>query len=197
MSELAHMKIAGQAERDVRVPDKAFAIETYLGSLMTHDPDVITSLRGHLMAGRLVVIRDAFESAFANQGHRSLDAVRDWQVHENYDGQFPYHHHNLYGKKGYPALLVWCDRVSSSPTTKAFATKLSGRDCWGPTTFPASWYLPGDYSLPHDDAVETESGGFRQVAFVCGTSPRTGVTSGVAHSSGVRAICTLCRCLTR
>ena len=50
--------------------------------------------------------------------------------------------------------------------TRAWATRLSGRLCEGPTVFTASWYLPGDHSLPHTDAIRSGSDGRRQVAFV-------------------------------
>jgi Rps23 Pro-64 3,4-dihydroxylase Tpa1-like proline 4-hydroxylase len=118
-----------------------------------------------LAAGRLIVIREAFESSFAERMHRSLDICTTWRVHEKYEDHFHYHHHNLYRESEYPPDLTWCARVFDSVATKRWATQLSGRSCVGPTRCSASWYLPGDHSLPHTDAVAS-GGANRQLAFV-------------------------------
>jgi hypothetical protein len=119
-----------------------------------------------LAAGRLVAIREAFEPAFAERMYRSLDACTTWRVYEKYERHFHFHHHNLYQFSEYPTELGHCANVFGSETTKAWATRLSGRSCVGPTEFSASWYLPGDHSLPHTDAMPSGADNNRQVAFV-------------------------------
>ena len=49
---------------------------------------------------------------------------------------------------------------------EGMATRLSGRSCVGPVQFSASWYLPGDYSLPHNDIAESGKDSNRQLAYV-------------------------------
>ena len=129
------------------------SLETYLNpAAFPCDEPTISALRQQLAAGRLIVIRDAFVASFAEQIHGSLDACTAWQIHEAYQKDFHYRHHNLYKKSDYPPDLTWCDQIFGSPATKALVQRLSGRECIGPTQLSASWYLPGDHSLPHDDA---------------------------------------------
>ena len=90
-----------------------------------------------LAAGALVVIRDAFEPAFAERMHQSLDSCKAWEVYEKYEEHFHYHHHNLYEEAEFPPDLMWCNRVFDSMPTKTWAAKLSGRQCVGPTAFSA------------------------------------------------------------
>jgi Rps23 Pro-64 3,4-dihydroxylase Tpa1-like proline 4-hydroxylase len=87
-------------------------------------------------------------------------------VHENYAERFSYYHHNVYHPEEFPADLVWCSKIFNSSKSKAWATRLSGRRCLGPTSISASWYLPGDHSLPHTDNVTTGAHYIRQLAFV-------------------------------
>jgi 2-oxoglutarate-Fe(II)-dependent oxygenase superfamily protein len=162
---------------DLALPDAHRSIETCLRpSLRGSGMEKIGPL---LAVGQLVAIREAFEPAFAERMHRSLDACTTWRVHEGYEKHFHFHHHNLYQKSEYPPDLAWCDKVFDSGATKAWATRLSGRPCIGPTEFSASWYLPGDHSLPHTDALAGVTATFasgsntnrqitfhRQVAFV-------------------------------
>jgi Rps23 Pro-64 3,4-dihydroxylase Tpa1-like proline 4-hydroxylase len=98
--------------------------------------------------------------------HRSLDACTTWRVYEKYEEHFHYHHHNIYDGREYPPDLAWCDKIFDSGATKAWATQLSGRSCVGRTTFSASWYLPGDHSLPHNDAIAGGGDANRHLAFV-------------------------------
>ena len=69
-------------------------------------------------------------------------------------------------KNGMNATIPRCSNVFGSATTKAWATRLSGRSCVGPTEFTASWYLPGDHALPHSDEGPSAENNNRQVAFV-------------------------------
>ena len=133
----------------------SLSLETYLNpAAFPCDEPTISALRQQLGAGRLIVIRDAFVASFAEQIHGSLDACTAWQIHEAYQKDFHYRHHNLYEKSDYPPDLTWCEEIFRSSVTKTLAQRLSGRECAGPTLFSASWYLPGDHSLPHTDASE-------------------------------------------
>jgi hypothetical protein len=160
--------------------DAVFSIETYLRPSLRGPGSAMEQAGARLAAGALVVIRGAFEPAFAERMHRSLDACTTWLLYEKHEEHFHYHHHDLYRERNtrslsssrslpreaYPPDLAWCDKVFGSAMTRAWATRLSGRLCEGPTVFTASWYLPGDHSLPHTDAIRSGSDGRRQVAFV-------------------------------
>jgi hypothetical protein len=97
---------------DPAVLDAVLCIEAYLRP----------SLRGpgSAMEQAGAPIREAFEPAFAERMHHSLDACTTWQVFEKYEEHVHYHHHNLYQENGYPPDLAWCDKVFSSAATKAW-----------------------------------------------------------------------------
>jgi hypothetical protein len=151
---------------DLAVLDAVLSIEAYLHPSLRGPGSAMEQAGARLAAGALVAIREAFEPAFAERMHRSLDACTTWRVYEGYKEHFHYHHHNLYRESEYPPDIAWCDKVFSSAATKAWATRLSGRPCEGPTAFSASWYLPGDHSLPHNDVRAHDGNACRQVAFV-------------------------------
>jgi len=142
------------------------SVETYLRPSLRGLGSALANALPRLAAGELIVIRDAFEPDFAEQMYRSLDRCTAWRPYEGYEEDFSYHHHNLYHPEEYPADLAWCSKVFASSSTKAWVTRLSGRSCPGPVQFSASWYLPGDYSLPHNDIAESGENSNRQVAFV-------------------------------
>jgi hypothetical protein len=145
--------------------DLLLSVETYLNPALL-EPARIDTVRAHLSAGSLVVIRDAFHPAFAERMFRCLDECTAWKLHEFRHENFHYHHHNLYDKRDYPDDLVWCERVFDSPASRAFASRVSGRRCTGSTICNASWYQSGDHSLPHNDGGSSAAGENRQVAFV-------------------------------
>ena len=142
------------------------SIETYLRPSLRGPGSALKAAIPRLAAGGLVAIRDAFEPDFAERMYRSLDSVARWPLHENYAKRFAYHHHNLYHADQFPADVAWCSKVFDSSSSKAWATRLSGRSCPGPTEISASCYLPGDHSLPHNDNVTTGQHYIRQLAFV-------------------------------
>ena len=148
------------------VLDMVLSIEMYLRPSLRGPTPAMSEVGAQLAAGGLVVIREAFEPAVAERMYHSLDACTTWRAYEKYEEHFHYHHHNLYNVSEYPADLLWCNEVFNSAATKAWATRLSGRPCIGPTAFSASWYLPGDHSLPHNDAIASDVETNRQVAFV-------------------------------
>jgi thioredoxin 1 len=142
------------------------SIEAYLRPSLRGPVSALTDALPRMAAGGLIVIRDAFEPDFAERMYRSLDRCTTWRVYEGYEEDFAYHHHNLYHPEEYPADLAWCYKVFTSSSTKAWATRLSGRSCIGPAQFSASWYLPGDHSLPHNDIAESGEKFNRQLAYV-------------------------------
>lgn len=154
--------VDAQAEADASL----LSIETYLRPSLRGPGSALTDVGPRLAAGGLVAIRDAFEPDFAERMYRSLDRCTTWRVYENYEDDFHYHHHNLFHSDEYPADLAWCSKVFDSSSTKAWVTRLSGRSCPGPAEVYASWYLPGDHSLPHNDVADSGANFNRQVAFV-------------------------------
>ncbi len=129
------------------------SIETYLRPSLRGPGSALVDAVPRLAAGGLVAIRNAFEPEFAERMYRSLDTCTAWRVYEGYEGEFHYHHHNLFDAADFPADLAWCSKIFDSPSTKAWATRLSGRSCPGPAEVSAAWYLPGDHSLPHNDVA--------------------------------------------
>jgi thioredoxin 1 len=142
------------------------SIETLLRPSLRGPGSALADAGPRLVAGGLVEIRDAFEPDFAERMYRSLYSCTTWRVYENYEEDFHYHHHNLFQPEEYPADLAWCSKVFDSSSTKAWATRLSSRSCLGPAEVYASWYLPDDHSLPHNDVAASGANFNRQVAFV-------------------------------
>ena len=142
------------------------SIENFLRPSLRGPGSALTDVAPRLAAGGLVEIRDAFEPDFAERMYRSLDRWTKWPVHENYAKRFCYHHHNLYHADQFPADVAWCSKVFDSSSSKAWATRLSGRACLGPAEISASWYISGDHSLPHNDNVTTGKHFIRQLAYV-------------------------------
>ena len=143
--------------------ERLLSIETHLRPSVRA---ALTEVGPRLAAGGLVAIRDAFDPDFAERMHRSLDTCTAWRLYEGYEEHFHYHHHNVYELGEFPADLAWCSRIFDSSPTKQLITRLSGRSCQGPAEVSASWYVPGDHSLPHNDVAASDAGSNRQVAFV-------------------------------
>jgi thiol-disulfide isomerase/thioredoxin len=142
------------------------SIETHLSPSLRGPGSALKDAIPRLAAGELIVIRNAFEPDFAERMYRSLDRCTTWRVFEGYEEDFSYHHHNLYHPEEYPADLAWCSKIFDSSRTKEWVTRLSGRSCPGPAQFSASWYVPGDHSLPHNDIAKSDDNLNRQVAYV-------------------------------
>jgi Rps23 Pro-64 3,4-dihydroxylase Tpa1-like proline 4-hydroxylase/thiol-disulfide isomerase/thioredoxin len=142
------------------------SIETCLRQSLRGPRSALMDVGPRLAAGGLIEIRNAFEPDFAEQMYRSLDSCTTWRLYENYEKDFSYHHHNLFNPDQYPAALSFCSKIFDSSSTKAWVTRLSGRPCLGPAEVYASWYLPGDHSLPHNDASDSGANLNRQVAYV-------------------------------
>lgn len=143
------------------------SLRSYLNPDVGGDPETFRDIGQHLMAGRLIVVRDAFRPAFAERLHACLDASPDWELHQDYGHpHFHYHHHNLYDERRFAADLRLFVEILRSAETKEFVQGLTGRDCSGRGEFSASWYRPGDHSLPHTDLVGAGTQDCRQVAMV-------------------------------
>ncbi len=142
---------------------RAMSIETYLRPAVRA---ALADVAPRLAAGQLVEVRDAFEPDFAERMFRSLDGCATWRLYENYDDEFHYHHHNLYDPAEFPPDLAACAQIFESAATKSWVSRLSGRACTGTPEFSASWYLPGDHSLPHNDSAGNDADSIRQVAYV-------------------------------
>jgi hypothetical protein len=145
--------------------DLASSIEFFFDHSIVSDDNVIQDLSKHLSLGDVIVIRNAFHVAFAERMFDCLDQFSQWQLYEKYERHFHYHHHNIYDEKLFPDDLNRCKDIFASEATKKFIRRLSQRDCSGGTSFSASWYQPGDYSLPHTDLVYHKDEQ-REVAFV-------------------------------
>jgi hypothetical protein len=138
------------------------SIHQYLNPKLLEDPSTLEKVGERLRAGELVIIRDAFRPEFAEAMHYDLSTNEDWglfQVHSS-DG-FHYHHHNIYDAEDYSELMNTTYKMFDHPDTKAWAEGLTGKDCSGEVTGSPSYYMPGDYSMPHTDFK-----GERTVAYV-------------------------------
>jgi Rps23 Pro-64 3,4-dihydroxylase Tpa1-like proline 4-hydroxylase len=154
------------ADAQTAADANVLSIEACLRASLRGPDSPLVAAASRLAEGALVAIPDAFEPEFAERMHRCLDRHPKWRVHENYAERFAYQHHNLYHPEDFPDDLAACSRIFDAPASKAWATQLSGRQCVGPTSISASWYLPGDHSLPHSDNVTTGAHYIRQLAFV-------------------------------
>jgi Rps23 Pro-64 3,4-dihydroxylase Tpa1-like proline 4-hydroxylase len=114
-------------------------------------------IRAALSAGQLVVIRDAMQAQWADKVYTALDQFKDWRRYESYsdanhpENAFNYQHHNIYDRSLHCTTLSECEDMFTSENSKRLIEKWSGQTCWGPTSFSASWYRPGDHSTPHND----------------------------------------------
>ena len=151
-------------KKDV-LQDLTSSIEFFLDQSIFTDDNAIQDLNKHLRLGDLIVLRNAFQSAFAEHMFDCLDRFSQWQLYEGYEKHFHYHHHNIYESDLFPDDLNRCKDIFASEATKAFIRRLSQRECLGRTALSGSWYQPGDYSLPHNDLVY-HSDERREVAFV-------------------------------
>jgi Rps23 Pro-64 3,4-dihydroxylase Tpa1-like proline 4-hydroxylase len=141
------------------------SIEFFLNPTIFANDGLIGQISDRLAAGDLIVIRNAFQEPFAEKIFDCLDQFSNWKVYEGYEDHFHYHHHNIYDENLFPTELVRCRNLFGSESSRHFVQLLSKRDCTGETTLSASLYLPGDYSLPHNDFI-MRNRNLRQVAFV-------------------------------
>lgn len=129
-------------------------------------PESRSAISTALRAGKLVIIRDAVESAFAERTHAALDQATTWKVFEGAMDDFHYRHHNIYDPALFPDEVLSARELFAGGGTKQLMTELSGRDCAGDLVFGASRFMPGDFQLPHSDATQEAGGNYRAVAYL-------------------------------
>eukprot|EP00900_Chrysochromulina_parva_P011238 jgi/Chrpa1/20114/Chrysochromulina_OHIO_Genome00024643-RA len=150
----AAMLVLEEGERD---------LEHYLNPAHFADPATMEDITRRLQAGDLVVIKDAFRPEFAEMVFTELSASSvAWELNEAYfpDG-YAHLHNNVYERSSWSARLNSTLDMFAAKASRAFISKLTGRDCTGDTTGAPSWYDTGHHSLPHTDWV-----GQRTVAYV-------------------------------
>ena len=128
------------------------------------DNAILRDIMAALDAGEVAVIHDALRLEIAEEVYREIDEIEDdeWDLHEAYlDGGFAYKHHNFRDVRKLGTHLQSVFEFLDADETKTLLGNLSGRDCSGEWVGSASWYRPGDFSLPHSDRT-----GQRTVAFV-------------------------------
>ncbi|MCA9666700.1 MAG: 2OG-Fe(II) oxygenase [Myxococcales bacterium] len=108
-------------------------------------------LRERIDAGHAVVLPDAFPAEVAQQAHDELDAAASWKRYQASSPFFHYQHHNIYDDALLPPFVRSLKACFAGTAAKRFAAEIGGCDCSGPLDFGASWYQPGDHSLPHQD----------------------------------------------
>lgn len=97
------------------------------------------------------MIPDAIRADVAERAHADLSGSTRWRPFEGDSPFFHYRHHNLYADADLPPSATVLKASFASEAARTLMTSISGRDCSGPIDFGASWYLPGDHSLPHQD----------------------------------------------
>ena len=140
-------------------------ITKFLNPKLFEDPQTLANIGKKFRSGGLVVIRDAFDEDFAAAMYDDIDSITNWDhnVEANPDG-FHFSHHNVYEQEERSDFADATNKMFEHPATTDFMTKLSGRDCSGGienSGGSASYFMPGDHSLPHTDHC-----GQRTVAFV-------------------------------
>jgi hypothetical protein len=140
--------------------DETPTLESFLRPEL-REPTVQERMAMGLQAGNAIVIKQAFVPELAEAVYAALDANDAWTPYEGYSDEFHFRHHNLYHDGAFTGALRSCKTIFDAPGTKEWISAASDRDCRGPVQFGASWYMPGDYSLPHTDFTPP-----RAVAFI-------------------------------
>ena len=163
-------EVASQQEEGNDANSSKTSLEYYLRQRFASHPDALDSIRQKLRDGKLVVIHNAFPQAMADAAWADLNAIPDshWPLHQNCETSgFCYAHHNIYDASQFTATMNDTLQVFDQPASQNFMADLSGRNCYGspaPGANPpgtASYYMPGDHSLPHTDHIS-----YRTVAYV-------------------------------
>lgn len=117
------------------------------------DESSIATMARHLGNGRALVIPDVLRADVAERVYEELssDDLR-WQSVEELDQIAHFRFRSLDLERHLPPSALALRAAAAAPTTKALMSRLTDRDCSGVPEFSASWYRPGDYTHPHDDA---------------------------------------------
>jgi hypothetical protein len=132
-------------------------LQTILNAATFRDVRLLPTIGREIENGRAVVIPQAFEPDLARRVHAALEQSTSWKPYEGHKPFFHFRHHNLYGLSNLPPEVRECARVLGGTPAKLLLSVLTGADCRGPLSIGASMYLPGDYSLPHNDVTDTRS----------------------------------------
>lgn len=146
-----------QILREVDTPPRHDSLPSLLASGLGFDEGAMATIRRNLCDGNVVTIPNAFPAEFAETVYRCLARCNAWQPHEGGSGPFHFKHHNLYNKREFPTELADCAQVFDHPNTIDWIESITGESCRGQVSFGASWYQPGEYSLPHTDASDSRS----------------------------------------
>lgn len=146
--------------------DPNASILTYLNPEIFEDEEYLKEMSEAIKRGDLVIIEDAFDTELAEYIWEDLGRDDlDWQLMEDaHDDGFHYHHHNIHqDMEEFSERMEQIHGMFNHPDSKRFMSEFSGRDCEGSLDIPggASYYKPGDHSLPHTDYNDK-----RTVAFV-------------------------------
>lgn len=136
------------------LPTENDSVEKYLNPQLFEDPETIRDIMDRIRAGHAVVIRNAFRTEFAEAMHEALiNNLDTFQLHQVYeeDSSFSCSHHNIYSTEDYLEIMNRTQDMLNSDESIRFFEELSGRDCSDGTYSTASYYKPGDHSLPHTD----------------------------------------------
>jgi hypothetical protein len=149
----------GVLSSDAALPETP-GLRTLLREDVFADTGLYAALKHELRAGHACVIRDALHPDFAERVWQSLDSFDRWDSFRGYRSAF-------HSASGYAILdrskltpeLIECERMLSSPHTRALISDLVGCDCDGDVVLDPKLYLPGDFFSPHadtnDDRVAT------------------------------------------
>ncbi|KAL7578021.1 hypothetical protein ACA910_014963 [Epithemia clementina (nom. ined.)] len=175
--------------REPRPPDPAFSIPPNASLLDFLNPQLVFAddawwqhhVTRPLQQGQLVVLRNALQPALAHAVRRAMLTAHHWYAHSSNNGKgYLAHHHNIYSYHDQEPLVQQTIAMLRHPTTLAFMTNVSHREC---SSFQGltSWYRPNDYASPHTDLGGQAS---RTVAMVWHLSdPPTTTTSSSSSSS--------------
>lgn len=169
---LLHLKSAFASEDPSCVNIQEESLASLLQTKFASNPSVLVQIRQKLRQGKLVIIRDALPLELAEQVHQDLDSIpaEKWPLNSDcLTNGFCYSHHNFYDWRMFSETMNRTLALFDHPRTKDLISDLSGRNCWGNNSYgaaknptgTASWYMPGDFSLPHTDHI-----GQRTVAYV-------------------------------
>ncbi|EJK53755.1 hypothetical protein THAOC_26737, partial [Thalassiosira oceanica] len=113
------------------------------------EDDVLADIRENLLAGRLVVIRDAFKPEFAEHVHSVLTGDDMQWIHKKRSKDTDLQRHNIVHHTIDSQKIV---DIFNSTKTRELVTRVSGRSCMGhDAEFRVSDFKPGDHISHHTD----------------------------------------------
>lgn len=138
-------------------------LQDLLNPKISANQDLMKKIGGWLQQGRAIVIPDALPEEFAERIYHDLDHSTQWRVAEGGHDFFHYRGSVIEDVEGQSPALTECRQLFRNSATRRFIGELSGRDCSGDAGASAAWYRPGEYALPHEDSLSSDT---RSVAYV-------------------------------